>query len=95
MDTSIITTIIGGACTVGGSVLTIVVKSWLDRKQSIFKSISGRRDAIAGHWVGTIYQAEGPYGPPIEFDVEFHLLTDSTSVKGDALFEWEERSIIC
>src|ERR1700754_2151633 len=93
METSIITAIIGGACTVGGSVLTIIVRSWLERKQSIFKSIAGRRDAITGHWVGRAYQAEGPYGPPIEFDMEFHLTTDSTNIKGDALFEWENRSI--
>jgi hypothetical protein len=93
METGVITAIIGGACAIVAAVSTAAVKHWLEQRQSIFKALPPkRRDAISGSWVGVVYQAEGPYGPPIEFDIELHLNTDGTKVEGDGLFEWEGRS---
>lgn len=94
MENNIITAIIGGACAIAGSVSTAVIRHWLEQRQSIYKSLPPRRrDAISGHWNGRVYQAEGPYGPPIEFDIEFHLNTDGTKIEGEGFFEWEARSI--
>lgn len=61
---------------IAGAVVAVAVKFWLEQRQSIFQSLrtKGRR-AISGHWVGRVYQAEGPDGSPIEFDVDFHLRT--------------------
>jgi len=86
-------TIIGAASAIIGSLLTVVVKHWLEQKQSIFKDLPPRRrDAISGHWDGRVYQAEGPSGPPIEFDVEIRLNTDGMKVEGEGYFEWEGRA---
>jgi hypothetical protein len=90
MEITIITAIIGGASAIIGSVSTVAVKHWLERRKSIFKNLPPRRrDAISGHWNGKVYQAEGPDGPPIEFDIELHLNTDGTEVTGEGFFEWE------
>lgn len=94
MEIGIITALIGAAGAIAGSVSTTVIKHWLEQKQSIFKKLPpSRRGAISGHWNGKVYQAEGPYGPPIEFDIEFHLDTDGTKVEGEGFFEWEGRPI--
>jgi hypothetical protein len=93
MEITIITAIIGGASAIIGSVSTVAVKHWLERRQSIFKNLPPRRrDAISVHWDGKVYQAEGPEGPPIEFDIELHLNTDGTEVTGEGFFEWEGKS---
>jgi hypothetical protein len=94
MEINIITAIIGGACTIAGAATTAVIRHWLEQRQSIYKSLPPRRrEAISGRWVGKVYQAEGPYGPPIEFDMEFDLNTDGTKIEGEGLFEWEGKQI--
>ena len=90
----IVTSIIGIAGAIVGSGLGVAVKFSLEQRQSIFQSLpTKRRKAISGHWVGRVYQAEGPDGSPIEFDIDFHLRTRNKKIQGSACFVWEGTSI--
>jgi hypothetical protein len=92
MDNSLVTAIITGVVAIVSPILTLIVKDRLERRQSIFKAQPlARRKAISGSWAGTVYQTEGPAGPPIKFDIELDLSTDGIKVGGKGFFEWDGR----
>jgi hypothetical protein len=82
MTSEIIAAIISSAVAIVAPIITLVFKNNYDRR--IWETITGRRKAIIGKWVGSITQTIENI--PTSFNLEITFTADKKIVKGDASF---------
>jgi hypothetical protein len=96
IDPPFFVTIIGTA-TVSAALAILIVKAKLNKQLSINTYIpasASRVAALAGKWRGHAHQYVGPYGKPIDFDIDLTLKVSNSKITGKALvlYKLEERA---
>ena len=77
MDSTVLAGIIGGCCTVGGSIAAVIATRVLDNPMG-FKRHT-RQASLAGHWDGTVQQE----GISEAFRITFRLTPMSRTIRGE------------
>lgn len=77
MDSTILTAIIGGIATVGGSLMAAIITRLLDNPMGFKKNV--RRAALAGHWEGTVRQD----GLPADYRISLSFKPVGRTIRGE------------
>lgn len=89
MDKSIIVAVIGLVGTLAAVVLTALLKP----KPPTPNSKNDRRAGITGPWTGNAHQIEGLESEPVDFHVDFYLVSRNDNLTGDASFDGMHQKI--
>lgn len=86
MDPTILTAIIGGLATVGGSVVAVVITRILDNPMGFKKN--ARQATLAGYWDGTVHQE----GWTADYHIAFSLKPVGRTVRGEGRVEYADQT---
>lgn len=89
MDSTVLAGIIGGLCTVGGSIAAVIATRFLDNPMGFKRST--RQASLAGYWDGTVRQQ----GAPADFRITFLLKPTGRTIRGegDVRFVYQNRTM--
>ena len=92
MDSTLLAGLIGGACTMGAPIVTLLIKKQLDQ-QDLPRVSAERRSAIAGTWTGTVHQDSEENRPEASFRITMQLTIKGKLIIGRGDFDNENRHI--
>jgi hypothetical protein len=93
MDSTILAAIIGGLCTIGASLGTLLLTHMMN-KNPLYER-NKRQISLGGHWEGTAHQELGPEGVPMDLQMAITLKSTRQAVlgEGDIRFPFQNQPI--
>ena len=85
MDTAIIAALIGGACTLVASILTLLIKEIIDQRK-LYKPAYDRREALLGKWQGQFIQRDQEKNNTFSYPTSFSFIPHRKVIKGEASY---------